>query len=409
MADEGIQTRHQNGCATLNGGTRCNCRRSYRASIYNSAKGRNEYSGYKPSKAEVVKWRVKALGELNAGTRAAGDGPTLREAWAAFYEGAQSGATANERGQRYKSATLRGYERNWRLRVEPALGHVRMGRLRRAEVQAFADKLAAAGDSRSTVNNTLDPLRVLYRSALRREAVQINPTVDIELPGTASEPMRIVTAEAAAAMIAALEPEDRALWACAFYGGLRRGELQALRWDHIDLAAGRIRVQRGWDEKDGEIDLKTRAGLRTVPIVPPLAKLLKAHARLKPRSGSGLVFGRTASERFYPSTVRSRALKAWKDANPPPEPRTLHEARHTCASMMIDAGANAKALSTVMGHAGIEITFNRYGHLMPGGEAEVGQRLADYLHRRNGIGTADKDSSGPERSTADRTSALSPV
>jgi len=46
---------------------------------------------------------------------------------------------------------------------------------------------------------------------------------------------------------------------------------------------------------------------------------------------------------------------------------------------MIAAGCNAKALSVVMGHASIEITFNRYGKLMPGGETEVGQRLAVYL------------------------------
>jgi integrase len=46
---------------------------------------------------------------------------------------------------------------------------------------------------------------------------------------------------------------------------------------------------------------------------------------------------------------------------------------------MIAAGANAKALSAVMGHASIEITFNRYGHLMPGSEDRVGELLGGYL------------------------------
>ena len=41
---------------------------------------------------------------------------------------------------------------------------------------------------------------------------------------------------------------------------------------------------------------------------------------------------------------------------------TLREARHTCASLMIAAGVNAKALSTFMGHAAISITFDLYGH-----------------------------------------------
>jgi integrase len=46
---------------------------------------------------------------------------------------------------------------------------------------------------------------------------------------------------------------------------------------------------------------------------------------------------------------------------------------------MIAAGCNAKALSVVMGHASISITFDRYGKLMPGGEAEVGRLLGAYL------------------------------
>ena len=46
---------------------------------------------------------------------------------------------------------------------------------------------------------------------------------------------------------------------------------------------------------------------------------------------------------------------------------------------MIAAGVNAKALSVYMGHASIEITYDRYGHLMPGNEAEAAGLLDDYL------------------------------
>ena len=59
-----------------------------------------------------------------------------------------------------------------------------------------------------------------------------------------------------------------------------------------------------------------------------------------------------------------RADKAWKKAGL--ERITLHECRHTFASLMIAAGVNAKALQTFMGHANISITLDRYGHLMPG-------------------------------------------
>ncbi|TMK97772.1 MAG: hypothetical protein E6G34_08735 [Actinobacteria bacterium] len=73
----------------------------------------------------------------------------------------------------------------------------------------------------------------------------------------------------------------------------------------------------------------------------------------------------------------NRARRAWKDAGL--EPVTLHECRHTFASLMIAAGVNAKALSTYMGHATISVTLDRYGHLMPGNEAEAAGLLDAYL------------------------------
>ena len=63
----------------------------------------------------------------------------------------------------------------------------------------------------------------------------------------------------------------------------------------------------------------------------------------------------------------------------PIEPITLHEARHTFASLMIAAGVNAKALSTYRGHSSITITYDRYGHLMPGNEEEAAGLLDAYL------------------------------
>jgi integrase len=163
----------------------------------------------------------------------------------------------------------------------------------------------------------------------------------------------------------------------ALYGGLRRGELRALRWGDVDLDAGVIRVERGWDDEDGEIQGKTRAARRRVPIASPLRRLLVAHRLATGGHPEALVFGATASVPFEPSTVRRRALAAWKRAGL--QPIMLHEARHTFASLMIAAGVNAKALSTYMGHASVTITFDRYGHLMPGNETEAAGLLDGYL------------------------------
>ena len=379
---EGVQERHQLRCASREDG-RCNCARSYRAAIYDRRTKRYAYSGWSRDSGAAAKWRAQALRELDAqiasGQSPAATSELLCDLWADWHVGAASGAISNRSGQRYKPLALDSYERAWRLHVEPEFGDRRIATITRKELQAWVDGKAAAGMPRSSINNAVDPLRVLFRRALRRSVVATNPTTDLELPARAEEPMRFASREEAKQLVEALPAEDRALWATALYAGLRRGELRALRWSYVDLDGGTMTVLSSWSGSD-EGDPKSRAGRRRVPIVSLLAGHLRAHQEATGRGGEDLVFGRTASDPFVPSTVRSRALSAWGDNHDPPlEPITLHQCRHTPASFMIAAGANAKALSVVMGHASIEITFNRYGHLMPGGEEEVGKILAAFL------------------------------
>lgn len=137
---------------------------------------------------------------------------------------------------------------------------------------------------------------------------------------------------------------------------------------------------------------RTRAS-RTVPIADPLRRELAAHKLHTGRGKSDLVFGRTATDAFVPSTIRLRALQAWgwkqvrdgkrttwvKAREDALEPIGLHEARHCAASFLIAAGLNAKELSVYMGHADIRVTYNRYGHLRPGGYGLAADRLSAFL------------------------------
>jgi integrase len=187
---------------------------------------------------------------------------------------------------------------------------------------------------------------------------------------------RIASPEEAAALIAALLEGDRALWVTAFYAGLRLGELRGLRREDVDLASGVIRVERSWDPCEGPVEPKSRAGRRAVPVPTVLRDHLVEH-RMSQGRAAGLVFGRSGDRPFAASSVHQRAQRAWKAAEL--NSITLHEARHTFASLMIAAGVNAKALSTYMRHANIAITYDRYGHLMPGNEAEAAALLDLYL------------------------------
>ena len=167
------------------------------------------------------------------------------------------------------------------------------------------------------------------------------------------------------------------MWATALYAGLRRGELMALEWEDVDLAAGVIRVERSYDPTSGTtVAPKSAAGVRKVPIPSVLREHLIGH-RLRSGRSDGLAFGRSAKTPRSDGSIRKRAAKAWAATGL--DPIALHEARHTFASLMIAAGVNAKALSTCMGHSSITITLDRYGHLMPGNEEQAAGLLDAYL------------------------------
>lgn len=103
------------------------------------------------------------------------------------------------------------------------------------------------------------------------------------------------------------------------------------------------------------------------------------------RGGRGLVFGRTLAKPFSPNVILRHSQKAWKAAEL--EPIGLHGCRHTFASLMIAAGVNAKALSELMGHSSITVTFDRYGHLMRWSRDEAARLLESYLASVTALGT----------------------
>ena len=173
------------------------------------------------------------------------------------------------------------------------------------------------------------------RAALLLGLVAASPTTGLALPAARGRRDRVAEPREIAQLLAALPAGQRAVWATAAYAGLRRGELMALRWTEIDLDGLEIHVERSWDVREGPVDPKSIAGTRVVPIAATLAAVLRDH-HAATAWREGLVFGRSPGEPFSPGTVQQRARVAWSQANL--GALTLHEARHTFASLMIAAG-----------------------------------------------------------------------
>lgn len=111
--------------------------------------------------------------------------------------------------------------------------------------------------------------------------------------------------------------------------------------EDVDLANGVIRVEFGWEYREGQIPLKSDAGRRKVPISAVLRDFLDARIAASGYSGRDRFFGLARGEStFDPSKLTKRADEAWRDAGL--ERITLHECRHAFASLMIAAGVKPR-------------------------------------------------------------------
>jgi integrase len=371
---KGIEERHARSCRSRNGG-RCDCEPTYRPYVWD-ARAREQLRG-KPTKsyAEAAGWRRDALIAVRRGRATKRTALTLEQAGEAWLEGARAGLIRARGGHQYKPATVRAYEQALRLRAYPALGAEPVDEIGRADLQELIDDLNGKRGA-STIETTVNAIRAIYGHEIGRDRLQHNPTRGVKLPAAGPRRERFATPAEAKALVAALPIEDQPVWATAFYGGLRRGELMALRDEAIDLDAGEIRVVAGWDVIAGEQPTKGRER-RTVPIIGELRGILAAHRLRSGRRGRALTFGATDTTPFAPTMLRKRADAAWADAGL--KRITLHACRHTFTSIAIAAGVNIGTVSAALGHASVTVTWDRYHHLLPGTMDEAAELIQAYI------------------------------
>ena len=218
---------------------------------------------------------------------------------------AQRGEVRSRRRVPYSASTLRDYRSDLSRFVLRDLGHLAVNDVTRGDVQAIIERMNGEGFAGQTVRNAIVALQAFYRW----KKPPIDPTVNLDLPEPGGRRERAATPSEAELLLSALDGDAHDIYAAAFYAGLRRGELQALRVE--DVHADRIRVSRSWDQVTGEKAPKSKAGERDVPIVEPLRSILER--RCAGRPGSAFVFGDDDAP-FSPNTLRDRAIRCWAAA-----------------------------------------------------------------------------------------------
>lgn len=276
--------------------------------------------------------------------------------------------------------TKAGYESILTKHVLPRWENARIGAVSPEAVQKWINELARSGRSPKTIRNIYGVMRAVLRMAVERNYLTVSPCDAVRLPrrGERREMLFLSTTEVAA-VASAITPHYRTLVYVAAYTGLRAGELGALRRRDVNLLHAKVYVHRALKDINssskhispadkGLIFGPTKTGkVRSVGLPSFLVTMLTDHLESLPVDPDALVFTSASGGPLRHGNFYRRHFKPAVKAALQPEKGALrfHDLRHTCAALLIAAGAHPKAIQEHLGHRDIQTTFNVYGHLLP--------------------------------------------
>jgi integrase len=265
----------------------------------------------------------------------------------------------------------------------PAIGAVHLLKLKPAQISAAYSAALARGRrdgkgglSPRTVGHMHRVLKQALGQAVRWELLTRNPAAAVDPPKVDWKPMQTYDLPQTVEVIEAVR--DTPLLAptlLAVLCGLRRGEICALRWRNVDLAAGQISVVESLEQTKAGLRFKSpKSGKgRTVALSATVVDELRAH-RLK-RAQELLKLGVGLSDDdlviahadgsivspIYISQLWARTIKKTRLAR-----LRFHDLRHAHATHLLANGVHPKVASERLGHSKVGITLDLYSHVIPG-------------------------------------------
>jgi integrase len=289
--------------------------------------------------------------------------------------------------------TLEQYQQHLDLHISPLLGTVRLSQLTAPMVRAFEDRLRT-DRSPAMVRKILGSLGAILADAQERGLVAQNVVrslrrrrqrgkerhADKRAKGRLKVGVDIPTPDEVRAIIPHLSGRWRPMLLTAIFTGLRASELRGLRWADIDLKRSEIHVRQRADRFGTIGRPKSEAGERMIPLLPMVVNALREWKLACPKGELDLVFpnGRGRAENHsnivqrgvMPIQIAAGVVTGAGKAKYP----GLHGFRHFYASWCINRRADGglelplKVVQSRLGHASIQMTADRYGHLFPRGD-----------------------------------------
>lgn len=350
---------------------------------YESAKGRRYLVKYrKPDHRQTTKrgFRTKREAELFVAS------VELRKANGTYIDPAAGRITVGLLGETWfttrthlKPSSIAVMESTWRLHVRPRWEDVNVSDVRFSDVQEWVSELAHGSERKRPKSATLvlrahGILSSILENAARDRRIDANPARGVSLPRrTARE--HIYLSHEQVHRLAEACGEHGTLIRVLAYSGLRWGEASALRAKDVDLARARLTVVQNAVFVKGSIIVGTPKThkRRSVPIprflTPSLVQAIQG------KRSEELVFADSAGEYLVTPTIKGQSWydRALAEAELPP--MTIHDLRHTAASLAVSAGANVKAVQKMLGHASAAMTLDVYADLFDDDLNLVGDRL----------------------------------
>ena len=228
---------------------------------------------------------------------------------------------------------------------------------RREDVRGFIQQLFANSVDGRSVARKLSALRHLYRFLLLDKRMKSDPTLNIPLPKQwkilpkslgRNEVEQILTSEATAASLnnIALRLRNRAMFEVFYAGALRVSEIVSLKLEDVKLDMGYVLV-RGKGDKERIVPLGRSAQEALI------AYLREARPLLAGQRNSPFLFIARGAKKITRQRVWQMVDQASMNTGRHASPHML---RHSCATHMVENGADLRTVQTILGHADISTT-----------------------------------------------------
>lgn len=267
-----------------------------------------------------------------------------------------------------------------RLRIVPAIGKVRLSELTTKHIDDMLSKWNRDGLKRDTMRRYFAPLRTALEQAVRWGWIETNPATSASMPrGAPSERHQPPSPEVVFELIeAARSREDfvmaAAVW-LAFAAGMRRGEIAALEWSDVDLAAGTINVTGSMD-RHGRIGPTKTHQIRRVGLdAGTVAMLRDLHQVTCDRL---TVLGINSPDILTDRFRKLCELTGHLDADNKPL-YSFHGLRHAHATQLLARGAPLANVSERLGHANPRTTLSVYTHALTAGDEELAETIGEIM------------------------------